>query len=150
MPGINIIEQYIERVEFLMFKSLFKKVRKSKGGFTLIELIAVIAILGILAVILIPTIGSQIKTAKQNSANTTANSIFTAAQLYLNDLDTSALPTDGDYDKSSALVTAMGNSKYFKSINLSNLTTCTLTINDGSVTKVVIKDSNGDGTYPKA
>lgn len=149
MPGINIIEQYIERMEFLMFKSLFKKVRKSKGGFTLIELIAVIAILGILAVILIPTIGSQVAKAKQNAADTTANSIFTALQLYQNDESVTGTLNAGTYTKDT-LPADVWTSKYFTSIKKDNITELKVEVSSGNtVTSVYVKDSNGDGNYPK-
>jgi type IV pilus assembly protein PilA len=48
-----------------------KELRKSKKGFTLIELVVVIAILGILAAILVPVIGGFITRA--NAARDQAN-----------------------------------------------------------------------------
>ncbi|HEX2938104.1 MAG TPA: prepilin-type N-terminal cleavage/methylation domain-containing protein [Ruminiclostridium sp.] len=139
-----------------MFKSLFKKVRKSKGGFTLIELIAVIAILGILAVILIPTIGSQVNKAKQNAADTTANSIFTALQLYQNDENAAATLTETSYDLTS-LPADVWSSRYFTSIKKSSLKSLTVTLTKGdvdsgnTVSSVSITDNNNKtGTYPKS
>ena len=64
-----------------MLKTLVKKAKKSKGGFTLIELIVVVAILAILAAILIPTISGQISKANDSKGNSMANSAYLACQL---------------------------------------------------------------------
>ena len=53
---------------------------KSKGGFTLVELIVVIAILAILAGVAIPVYNGYIKKAQDASAVTELDAIATAAQ----------------------------------------------------------------------
>jgi prepilin-type N-terminal cleavage/methylation domain-containing protein len=82
----------------MMEERAMKNFKKSKKGFTLIELVVVIAILGILAAILVPIISGFIETANQATdnanarlvyqacamwfaANNTANADFTGAQL---------------------------------------------------------------------
>ena len=52
-------------------KSLFKKVRGNKKGFTLAELLVVVAIVGILVAISIPVFTSQLAKARKatNQAN---------------------------------------------------------------------------------
>lgn len=86
-----------------MFKSLIKKVRKSKGGFTLIELIAVIAILAILAIILIPTIGGQISKANDSKAKADANSAFLACQIAYSNLEAAGTtPTEANVKSGAA------------------------------------------------
>jgi type IV pilus assembly protein PilA len=65
-----------------MFK-FFDKVKKSKVGYTLTELIVVVAILGILAAIGAPMIINSIAKARQNSDDTSIKAIETAVQLCL-------------------------------------------------------------------
>lgn len=61
-----------------MKKSLAKK---SKKGFTLIELVVVIAILGILAAILIPIIGGFIQRANEAADQANARNLFNSVSL---------------------------------------------------------------------
>jgi type IV pilus assembly protein PilA len=56
--------------------------KKSKKGFTLIELVVVIAILGILAAILVPVISGFIETAKQATDNANARLVYQSAAMY--------------------------------------------------------------------
>lgn len=56
------------------------KTKKSRKGFTLMELIIVIAIMGILMAIIIPSWGYFIRRARERSANAKAKVVFNAAQ----------------------------------------------------------------------
>ena len=62
-----------------MYKKL-KDLRKSKKGFTLVELIVVLVILAILAAILVPTLLGYIEKAKQKQVTTDASACLTAVQ----------------------------------------------------------------------
>lgn len=59
-----------------------KNLKKSKKGFTLIELVVVIAILGILAAILVPVISGFIETANQSADNANARLVYQAAAMW--------------------------------------------------------------------
>ena len=65
-----------------MYKKL-KDLRKSKKGFTLVELIVVLVILAILAAILVPALLGYIDKAKEKQITTDANTVYTALQSVL-------------------------------------------------------------------
>lgn len=59
--------------------TLIQKLRKSKAGFTLIELIVVIAILAILAAILVPAMISYLNRAKAQKEESNLRAAYSAA-----------------------------------------------------------------------
>ena len=59
-----------------------KLIRKSKKGFTLIELMIVVAIIGILAAIAIPAFVNYVKRSKTSEAGANLKSLFTGAAAY--------------------------------------------------------------------
>ncbi|MBF4693851.1 prepilin-type N-terminal cleavage/methylation domain-containing protein [Fusibacter ferrireducens] len=62
---------------------MYKKMKKKKKGFTLIELIVVIAILGILSGIAVPRIGASRTNAANTAHNANIRTIQSAAMMYL-------------------------------------------------------------------
>ncbi len=80
-------------------KSLFKKVRGNKKGFTLAELLVVVAIVGILVAISIPVFTSQLAKARKatNQANMRAAKAAAVAQ-YLTDNEDGKAAVYYDYD----------------------------------------------------
>ncbi len=63
---------------------MMEGILKNKKGITLIELIAVIVILGIIAAITIPTVGSLIRTQREEAAELQYELVLSAAALYAN------------------------------------------------------------------
>jgi type IV pilus assembly protein PilA len=118
-----------------MLKTLMKKAKKSKGGFTLIELIVVIAILGILAVVLIPTISGQINNANLAKGKSDVNSAYLAATMALADLQQT--PPTGGID-SAAIQTKAAD--YYKG-------TMTVTYASNAITAVAITENAKTYTY---
>ena len=76
--------------------------QRGQKGFTLIELLIVIAIIGILAAVLIPNLLNARARAYDSGAQTCANSMQTAQEVYWIDHDIYA----GDYDDLENLASA--------------------------------------------
>ena len=87
-------------------KSLFKKVRGNKKGFTLAELLVVVAIVGILVAISIPVFTSQLAKARKatNHANMRAAKAAAVAQ-YLTDNKDGKEAVYYDYDLEKGIAT---------------------------------------------
>ena len=116
-------------------KSLLKKVRGNKKGFTLAELLVVVAIVGILVAISIPVFTAQLGKARRatNNANLRAAKAAAVAE-YLSDEDTrgttpsyylytvdSGVISDGDADKCTGTAVdlntdAVSNAKIYEEI----------------------------------
>ncbi len=77
--------------------------RKTKAGFTLIELMIVVAIIGILAAIAIPKFASLIRKSGEGASKGNLGSIRSALSIYYGDMegqypgDMSALTVGGKY-----------------------------------------------------
>ena len=87
-------------------KSLFKKIRGNKKGFTLAELLVVVAIVGILVAISIPVFTAQLGKARRatNNANLRAAKAAGVAE-YLSDEGTrGTTPSDYKYEVEAGVV----------------------------------------------
>ena len=69
------------------------KTRRSKKGFTLMELVIVLTIMGILLVIIVPSWGYFIRRARERSANAKAKVVFNAAQTEITRINMKERPT---------------------------------------------------------
>ncbi len=60
--------------------SMFKKMKKANGGFTLVELVVILVILAILAAMLVPTLTGYIDKAREKVVIAEARSVYIALQ----------------------------------------------------------------------
>lgn len=116
--------------------------KKSKKGFTLIELIVVLAILVVLAAIALPTFNGLIDESRQEVAHANARTVYTAAVAYL------ALHPDATSIGISEIGGYLGDE--FGSTATTDITITGIGVSDGKVTGVNIKmPGNGKtGKYP--
>ncbi len=84
-----------------------KDLRKSKKGFTLVELIVVLVILAILAAILVPALLGYIEKAKEKQITTNANAAYVAVQSLLDEQYGVASETGKPSDISKANITKL-------------------------------------------
>ncbi len=96
--------------------------KKRFKGFTLIELIVVIAIIAVLAAILVPAMMGWVRKASVNSANANAKQVFTAAQTYMQELETQGVAVSADYSEAST-VTLNGSTRTVAQIINDGITT---------------------------
>ncbi|RHS84837.1 type II secretion system protein [Clostridium sp. AM42-4] len=94
-------------------KSLFKKIRGNKKGFTLAELLVVVAIVGILVAISVPVFTAQLGKARRatNNANLRAAKAAAVAE-YLSDENTRGTePSCYKYEVDSGVISSESKDK---------------------------------------
>lgn len=125
--------------------------RKNKKGFTLIELVVVITIIIILALVAIPIVGQLQTSARQAAMQTSAETIFSAAQVYQTDRkvmqDTGTNPliaTNND------LVTTPSGFKNYVKIDTTVVKSAVATVDaGGTITQVVVTGTDAKTTAVK-
>ncbi len=120
-------------------KSLLKKVRGDKKGFTLAELLVVVAIIGILVAISIPVFTAQLSKARKatNLANLRAAKAAAVAEYLTGEKEGEATY---NYDIASGKVTLVDGTKVTKDA------TTERKLDDSAATGVEVE---GDGKYTK-
>src|SRR6187455_1346132 len=87
-----------------------RMMKKSKKGFTLIELMIVVAIIGILAAIAIPKFADLVTKSKESAVKGSLGSVRSALSIYYSD-------TEGVFPSTGSLATALtAGSKYLKEL----------------------------------
>jgi type IV pilus assembly protein PilA len=143
------------------------KAKRTRKGFTLMELIIVIAIMGILMAIIIPSWGYFLRRARERDANSKAKIVFNAAQTAVTrvcDNERSLLnkyndPTIGtDVKDNIEKQIYMGNGEFYflwngsngvklKSDGVTVDNTDGIALNNGTLSKAINNITGGEGYY---
>ncbi|WP_194190106.1 prepilin-type N-terminal cleavage/methylation domain-containing protein [Clostridium chrysemydis] len=104
--------------------------KRKKKGFTLIELIAVVAILAILAAVAVPRVIEYVNKSKRVAVQTTASTIYNAAEAAYNDGTLDAVKgTGAEKEKAfeaanvNTVITELKNDKLLNNVDTSKLGT---------------------------
>ena len=87
---------------------------KAKSAFTLVELVVVIAIIGVLAGILIPVLVGNVRAARVSSANTTANDVRNAVNMWLTQMSAKNIYPKVYGDESTVYVKIVANNGVYE------------------------------------
>ena len=87
---------------------------KTKSAFTLVELVVVIAIIGVLAAILVPVLVGNLRGARVSSANSTANDVRNAVNMWLTQMSAKNIFTKVYDDESTVYVKIVANNGVYE------------------------------------
>ena len=135
-----------------MFYKALQKKKNNKKAFTLIELIVVIAIIGVLIAILVPTMNGFVTTARTQTANANARTVYSIAQAEVTLAMTQNTTIVASYTKASSDAVGKAILAQLGTLAATATYTITVTVATGTVTAVTYTDTanNLTGAYPPA
>lgn len=125
--------------------SMFKKMKKANGGFTLVELVVILVILAILAAMLVPTLTGYIDKAREKVVIAEARSVYIALQSEIGEAYAKDGFDEGSSDDVPPLIST-ADVETLAEVSEDSITSFSWD-DSGAITGIVYKNSYYTATY---